>query len=89
MRNTVLAQTDDEYDGFKPLQRRIDGVNILRIPKQELRDKIGFVPQKAFLFSGTILDNFRRGKKDATMEEIRHAAKVAQIDDFIDGLEDG
>ncbi len=68
---------------------RIDGVNILRIPKQELRDKIGFVPQKAFLFSGTILDNFRHGKKDATMEEIRHAAKVAQIDDFIDGLEDG
>lgn len=68
---------------------RIDGVNILRMPRQALRDKIGFVPQKAFLFSGTILDNFRHGKKDATMEEIRHAAQIAQIDDFIDGLEDG
>ena len=42
---------------------RIDGVNILRMPKQVLRDKIGFVPQKAFLFSGTILDNFHHGKK--------------------------
>ena len=68
---------------------RIDGVNILRIPKQTLREKIGFVPQKAFLFSGTILDNFRHGKKDATMEEIRHAAQIAQIGDFIDNLEDG
>ena len=68
---------------------RIDGVNILRMPKQVLRDKIGFVPQKAFLFSGTILDNFHHGKKDATMEEIRHAAGIAQIGDFIDGLEDG
>lgn len=58
---------------------RIDGVNILRMPKQVLRDKIGFVPQKAFLFSGTILDNFHHGKKDATMEEIRHAAGIAQI----------
>ena len=68
---------------------RIDGVNILRMPKQALREKIGFVPQKAFLFSGTILDNFRHGKKDATMEEIHHAAQVAQIGEFIDHLEDG
>ena len=68
---------------------RLDGRDIVQIPKQELREKIGFVPQKAFLFSGTILDNFRHGKKDASMEEIRHAAKIAQIDDFIDGLEDG
>ena len=68
---------------------RIDRVNILRLPKEVLGDKIGFVPQKAFLFSGPILDNFRNGKKDATMEEVRHAAQIAQIGDFIDGLEDG
>lgn len=68
---------------------RIDGRNIVHIPKPELRARIGFVPQKAFLFSGTILDNFRHGKKDATMEEIRKAAQTAQIADFIDGLEDG
>ena len=68
---------------------RIDGRNIRHMPKRELRDKIGFVPQKAFLFSGTILDNFLHGKKDAGMEEIRHAAQVAQISDFIDSLESG
>lgn len=68
---------------------RIDGKNIVHIPKQKLREKIGFVPQKAFLFSGTILDNFRHGKKDATMDEIRHAAQIAQISDFIDALEEG
>ena len=68
---------------------RIDGRNIVHIPKPELRARIGFVPQKAFLFSGTILDNFRHGKKDATLEEIRKAAQTAQIAGFIDGLEDG
>lgn len=68
---------------------RIDGRNIRHMPKRELRDKIGYVPQKAFLFSGTILDNFLHGKKDAGMEEIRHAAQVAQISDFIDSLESG
>ena len=64
---------------------RIDGRNIVHIPKPELRARIGFVPQKAFLFSGTILDNFRHGKKDATMEEIRKAAQTAQIAGFIVG----
>lgn len=59
------------------------------MPKQELRSRIGFVPQKAFLFSGTILDNFRHGKKDATMEELRSVAQIAQIGDFINGLEQG
>lgn len=48
-----------------------------------LRDKIGFVPQKANLFSGTIADNIRFGKPDATMDEVIHAAKVAQAYDFI------
>lgn len=68
---------------------RIDGVNIMRMSRRELRNKIGFVPQKAFLFSGTILDNFRHGKKDATMDEIRHAAGIAQISDFVESLKDG
>ena len=67
----------------------LGGQDITAISREALRDRIGFVPQKAFLFSGTILDNFRHGKKDATMEEVRHAAEVAQINDFIDGLEDG
>lgn len=68
---------------------RIDGVNIIHRSRKDLRKKIGFVPQKAFLFSGTIMDNFRHGRKDASMEEIRHAAGIAQIDNFIMGLEHG
>ncbi len=67
----------------------LDGQDITTITLEDLRDRIGFVPQKAFLFSGTILDNFRHGKPDAAMEEVRHAAEVAQIGDFIDDLEDG
>ncbi len=47
------------------------------------------IPRFYDIQSGTILDNFRHGKKDATMQEIRHAAQIAQIDEFINGLEDG
>lgn len=67
----------------------IDGENIENISRKELRDRIGFVPQKAFLFSGTIMDNFRHGKANATMEEVRHAAEVAQIADHIENLDMG
>ncbi len=54
-----------------------------------MRAKIGFVPQKAVLFSGTINENIRYGKQDATEEEIRHAAEVAQALDFISEMPDG
>lgn len=67
----------------------IDGEDIQDMPKSELRGKIGYVPQKSFLFSGTIADNLRHGKSDATPNEMLHAAQIAQIDDFINGLEDG
>lgn len=68
---------------------RIEGRNIVDIPIEELRQKIGFVPQKAFLFSGTIMDNLRHGKKDASLKEAKHAAKIAQIDSFIEEQKDG
>lgn len=61
----------------------IDGVDVRDMDFYELRNQIGFVPQKANLFSGTIEDNIRFGKEDATMEEIIHATKVAQAYDFI------
>lgn len=67
----------------------VDGKDIRKYEQNELRDKIGYVPQKAFLFSGTIADNLRHGKKDATAEEMHHAAKIAQIEDFIEASEDG
>lgn len=61
----------------------IDGQKIEDLDINTLRSKIGFVPQKAHLFSGTIEENIRFGKPDATMDEIIHAAKIAQAYDFI------
>ena len=67
----------------------INDMDIKEIPSDELRRHIGFVPQKSYLFSGTIRDIFLSGKDDASEEEMRHAAQIAQIGEFIDGLEDG
>ena len=61
----------------------VNGVDVRNMDFNELRNKIGFVAQKANLFSGTIEENIRFGKPDATMEEVIHAAKVAQAYDFI------
>ncbi|MEN6316356.1 MAG: ABC transporter ATP-binding protein [Clostridiaceae bacterium] len=67
----------------------IDGIDVRDMSQQALRAKIGFVPQKAILFTGTISENIRYGKSDATDEEVLHAAEVAQATDFINGMEDG
>lgn len=67
----------------------LNGINIIEYPQKTLRDKIGFIPQKAFLFRGTIESNIRFGKEDATMEEIIAASKVAQAHEFIENLDDG
>ncbi|WP_010281753.1 ABC transporter ATP-binding protein [Bacillus timonensis] len=65
-----------QVDGFDVKDRKLD----------ELRKQIGYVPQEALLFTGTIKDNIRWGKQDATMEEIIEAAKVAQIHGTIEKL---
>ncbi|MCM3041046.1 ABC transporter ATP-binding protein/permease [Paenibacillus motobuensis] len=67
----------------------VDGIDVRDIPQHELRQKIGFVPQKAVLFTGTIADNIRYGKEDATDEEVQHAAEIAQAAGFISRMEDG
>lgn len=67
----------------------VDGQDTKTMSKRKLRQKIGYVPQKAFLFSGTIADNLRQGKEDATEEEMMRAAKTAQIDGLIGSLEEG
>lgn len=68
---------------------RVNGVDIRESSQEEVRSKIGFVPQKALLFSGTIADNIRFGKQDATQAEIEHAARIAQAEDFILNMKDG
>lgn len=67
----------------------VDGVNVKDTPLQALREKIGIVPQKAVLFKGTLRDNIRWGKPDATDEEIYHALEIAQARDFVDSKDEG
>ena len=66
----------------------IDGKDIRKISMEELRSEIGFVPQKGVLFSGTIASNLRFGKDDASDEQIRRAAQIAQAEDFIEEKEE-
>ena len=66
----------------------IDGKDIRKLSMEELRSEIGFVPQKGVLFSGTIASNLRFGNDEATGEEIRRAAKIAQAADFIEEKEE-
>ncbi|MDV6378287.1 ABC transporter ATP-binding protein [Sporosarcina sp. GW1-11] len=68
---------------------RINGVDSKQSSQEEIRSKIGFVPQKALLFSGTITENIRYGLPDATQSEVEHAAKVAQAASFIEKMENG
>ncbi len=66
----------------------LDGKDIRRIAMSDLREEIGYVPQKGILFSGTIASNLRFGKGDATEEEIERAADIAQATEFIDAKEE-
>ncbi|MEH7040358.1 ABC transporter [Bacillus pseudomycoides] len=61
----------------------IDGTDIREVSQKELREKIGYVPQKGVLFSGTIESNLKYGKKEATEEELAKAAEIAQAMEFI------
>jgi len=67
----------------------IDGVDIRDIPREELRKHIGLVPQQSVLFSGTVAENIQWGKQDATDEEIRWAAAIAQALEFVEQMPDG
>lgn len=67
----------------------IGGINIENYTQHDLRKSLGFIPQKAFLFSGTIESNIKYGKTDANREDVIHAAKIAQAHDFISKLEKG
>ena len=61
----------------------LDGVNIKDVPLGELRERIGLIPQQAYLFSGTIADNMRYGKADAEEEDMWQALSIAQAEDFV------
>ena len=67
----------------------VDGVDIRDVTQHELRDKIGYVPQKGVLFSGDIESNLRYAKQDATKEDLQMASDVAQATEFIDSKPEG
>jgi len=67
----------------------VDGINVKDMKIEALREKVGIVPQKAVLFSGTIRDNIRWGKNDATDDEIYEALRIAQAKEIVDSKEKG
>lgn len=68
---------------------RIDGVDIRSLSQNELRNTIGYIPQKAFLFSGTIEDNLKMGYKEATKEDMKKALSISQSEFFVNKLPKG
>jgi ATP-binding cassette subfamily B multidrug efflux pump len=68
---------------------KINGVDVKNINPKRIRQKVAIVPQKSMLFTGTILDNIKWGREDATMEEIKDAARIAQAHDFIAAFPEG
>ena len=68
---------------------RIDGVDIKQMKQHELRDRLGLIPQKGVLFTGTIESNIKFGNPDASDEEMKRAARIAQASEFIDKMPDG
>ena len=67
----------------------VDGMDVRKLLRHELDQAIGMVPQKAFLFSGTLEDNLRDGKPDATQEELWEALSIAQAKEFVEKNERG
>ncbi len=68
---------------------KVDGVDVKEMDPGKLREKIAIVPQKSVLFTGSILDNIRWGRENATLEEVQKAAEMAQASDFISGFPEG
>lgn len=87
-KSTLASLIPRFYDITKG-ELKIDGVNAADYDTTVLRGRIGVVPQKAVLFSGTIAENMRWGKRDATDEEIFAALETAQAKEFVDKLPEG
>ena len=87
-KSSILNMIPRFYDAAEG-EILVDGVNVRDLNQHVLRSKIGYVPQKAVLFTGTILDNIRYGKEDATEDEVLHALDVAQATDFVSKMKEG
>ncbi|MFD3271249.1 ABC transporter ATP-binding protein [Paenibacillus dendritiformis] len=87
-KSTLISLIPRFYD-IESGSIRVNGVDVREWKQEELREKIGLVPQKAVLFTGTVADNIRYGKEDATGEEVKHAAEIAQAMEFISHMPEG
>ncbi|MEK3705180.1 ABC transporter ATP-binding protein [Paenibacillus sp. FSL R7-0198] len=87
-KSTLLSLIPRFYDVTEG-SVRVNGTDVRELRQEDLRAKIGFVPQKAVLFTGTITENIRHGKDDATMDEVVHAARTAQAENFITEMKEG
>lgn len=86
---STLIQLIPRFYDVSEGQVLVDGVDVRDYSLTTLRNKIGFIPQKALLFTGTIAENLRYGKEDATQAELERAAEIAQAADFISRTPDG
>lgn len=86
---TTLVQLIPRFFDVTKGAIRVNGRNVKAFNQIALRDLIGYVPQKATLFSGTVSENIRYGKQEATLDEVRHAAEIAQAASFIEDMPDG
>ena len=82
-KSTIINLIPRIYDATEG-QILVDGVNVKDYSEKSLRDKIGFVPQKAYLFSGTIESNVGYGEAEVNMEEISKAVEIAQAKEFVE-----
>ncbi|MDO4333920.1 MAG: ABC transporter ATP-binding protein [Eubacteriales bacterium] len=87
-KSTLVNLVPRFYDATKGCVR-IDDIDVKQIDEEALRSAVAVVPQKALLFSGTILENLRWGRENATMDEITRAARIACADAFITRTADG
>ena len=86
---TTIVSLISRFYNLNGGEVRIDGQDISKVTLKSLRSKMGIMLQDSFIFSGTLLDNIRYGRLDATLEEVREACKIVGIDDYIMGLRDG
>lgn len=86
---TTITNLINRFYDIQDGKIRYDGINVNKIKKDDLRHSLGIVLQETHLFSGTVMDNIRYGKLDATDEEVIRAAKLANADGFIRQLSDG
>jgi len=81
----LLARFYDPGEGSV----QIDEMDLRKVTTRSLREQLAVVPQEAFLFTGSILDNIRFGRPDADIEEVRRIARIVGVHDFVEGLPDG